>query len=209
MVRCSATLCGLSPFLHFKTSLLIRFIVAGVVSAPLWNSKTSQFAGLLTSQDFINVIQYYWQFPSSLTEIDNFRLSSLRDVERAINVPPPETINISPLKPLYDACVLMSNSHARRIPLIDEDDDTGNQMVVSVLTQFRILRFVAVNVKETQMLRKPLHEIGVGTYEGLETATMSTPVIDVIHRLVNKKISAVPILDDQGMAPPSRSLDPN
>lgn len=52
--------------------------VAGIVSAPLWNSKTSAFAGLLTSTDFINVIQYYWQFPDKLSQIDGFRLDSLR-----------------------------------------------------------------------------------------------------------------------------------
>ena len=48
------------------------------MSAPLWNSKTSAFAGLLTSTDFINVIQYYWQFPDKLSQIDGFRLDSLR-----------------------------------------------------------------------------------------------------------------------------------
>jgi len=50
----------------------------GIVSAPLWNSKTSAFAGLLTSTDFINVVQYYWQNPDKLSQIDGFRLDSLR-----------------------------------------------------------------------------------------------------------------------------------
>lgn len=50
----------------------------GIVSAPLWNSKTSTFAGLLTSSDYINVIQYYWEFPEKVDEIENFTLESLR-----------------------------------------------------------------------------------------------------------------------------------
>jgi 5'-AMP-activated protein kinase regulatory gamma subunit len=49
-----------------------------IVSAPLWDSKTSRFAGILTSTDFINVIQYYCQFPDEINKLDQFRLSSLR-----------------------------------------------------------------------------------------------------------------------------------
>ena len=71
-------------------------------------------------------------------------------------------------------------------------------VVVSVVTQYRILKFVAVNVTETQSLRKPLKDLNLGTYKGLQTAYMDTPVIDVIHMLVRKNISSVPILDKDG-----------
>jgi hypothetical protein len=50
----------------------------GIVSAPLWDSHTSTFAGLLTTSDYINVVQYYWQNPDAFNQIDQFRLSSLR-----------------------------------------------------------------------------------------------------------------------------------
>lgn len=93
----------------------------------------------------------------------------------------------------------MLKSRARRIPLIDLDDETQQEMVVSVLTQFRILKFVAVNVRETQMLRKPLCDLGIGTYNDVQTAGMDTPVIKVIHQLVKQDISSVPIVDDRGM----------
>lgn len=92
----------------------------------------------------------------------------------------------------------MLESRARRIPLVDVDDETDRAMVVSVITQYRILKFVAVNVKETEMLRKPLRDLNVGTFGHLKTAQMNTPVIDVIHMLVSSNISSVPILDDEG-----------
>ncbi|KAH0566109.1 AMP-activated serine/threonine-protein kinase regulatory subunit [Trichoglossum hirsutum] len=178
------------------TALLVKkslniLIQNGIVSAPLWDSKTSTFAGLLTTSDYINVIQYYWQFPDALKEIDQFRLNSLRDVEKAIGVLPIETVSIHPLRPLYEACRRVLESRARRIPIVDVDDETHREMVVSVLTQYRILKFVAVNVTETQMLRKPLKDLNIGTYTDLSTATMDTPVIDVIHQLVKKNIARV------------------
>lgn len=170
----------------------------GIVSAPLWDSKTSTFAGLLTTSDYINVVQYYWQNPDALAKVDQFRLSSLRDIERALGVKPIETISIHPDKPVYEACRKMLESRARRIPIVDRDDETERTMVVSVITQYRILKFIAVNVRQTQMMRKPLRELNVGTYRDLATASMDTPVMDVIHMLVKKNISSVPIVDKTG-----------
>ncbi|KAK4137570.1 CBS-domain-containing protein [Trichocladium antarcticum] len=168
----------------------------GIVSAPLWDSHNSAFAGLLTSTDFINVIQYYCQYPDEIAHIDQFRLSSLRDIERAIGVLPLETVSVPPMRPLYEACRRMLKTRARRIPLIDADDETGREMVVSVITQYRILKFIAVNnEKYTMLLKKSVREIGLGTYNNLATSTMNNSVLDVIHQMVKHNISAVPIVD--------------
>ncbi|KAK3308693.1 uncharacterized protein B0T15DRAFT_115789 [Chaetomium strumarium] len=181
--------------LLIKKSLNI-LIQNGIVSAPLWDSHNSTFAGLLTSTDYINVIQYYCQFPDEIDQVDQFRLSSLRDIERAIGVLPLETVSVHPMRPLYEACRRMLKTRARRIPLVDVDDETGREMVVSVITQYRILKFIAVNnEKHTILLKKPVREIGLGTYTNLATATMNSSVLDVIHLMVEHNISAVPILD--------------
>ncbi|KAK2754506.1 AMP-activated serine/threonine-protein kinase regulatory subunit [Arachnomyces sp. PD_36] len=179
--------------LSVKESLNI-LIQNGIVSAPLWDSSNSTFAGLLTTSDYINVIQYYFQNPAALAQIDQFRLYSLREVERALGVAPPETLSIDPERPLYEACRRMLSSRARRIPLVSYDSQTDRSLVVSVITQYRILKFVAVNVGETQKLRKPLKDLNLGTYNDVVTASLSTPVIDVIHQLVERSISSVPII---------------
>ncbi|KAM5483442.1 AMP-activated serine/threonine-protein kinase regulatory subunit [Microsporum canis] len=188
----------------FDTSLSVKeslniLIQNGIVSAPLWDSTTSTFAGILTTSDYINVIQYYFQHQEALAKIDQFRLNSLREVERALGVAPPETISIGPERPLYEACRSMLSSRARRVPLVSYDSQTERPLVVSVLTQYRLLKFVAVNVAETQKLRKPLKEINLGTYTDIVTASMDTPVIDVIHKLVERSISSVPIVNSEGV----------
>ncbi|KFY95582.1 hypothetical protein V498_03282 [Pseudogymnoascus sp. VKM F-4517 (FW-2822)] len=184
-----------------NTDLLVKkslniLLQNGIVSAPLWDSHTSTFAGLLTTSDYINVIQYYWQNPDALGQIDQFRLSSLRDVEKAIGVLPIETLSVHPMRPLYEACRRMLESRARRIPLVDIDDETKREMVVSVVTQYRILKFISVNVDQTELLKKSVSEIGLGSYVNLQTASMDTPVIDVIHMMVEHRISSVPIVDE-------------
>jgi 5'-AMP-activated protein kinase regulatory gamma subunit len=129
------------------------------------------------------------------------------DIEKALGVTPIETVSINPLKPLYEACRRMLESRARRIPLIDVDDETQRAMIVSIVTQYRILKFVAVNVTDTRMLRKPLKDLNLGTYENLETARMSTPVIEVIHMLVRHNISSVPILNSEGTSHSAKLLE--
>jgi 5'-AMP-activated protein kinase regulatory gamma subunit len=122
-----------------------------------------------------------------------------KEVEKALGVAPPETISIDPERPLYEACRRMLESRARRIPLVTNDSQTDRPHVLSVVTQYRILKFVAVNVSDTQKLKKPLKEILLGTYDNIATASMDTPVIDVIHILVERSISSVPILNSEGM----------
>lgn len=185
-----------------NTDLLVKkslniLLQNGIVSAPLWDSHTSTFAGLLTTSDYINVIQYYWQNPDALAQIDQFRLSSLRDVEKAIGVLPIETLSVHPMKPLYEACRRMLDSRARRIPLVDIDDETKREMVVSVVTQYRILKFIAVNVTDIPLLKKSVSDIKLGTFGNIQTASMDTTVIDVIHMMVKKNISSVPIVDER------------
>ncbi|KAL6849061.1 AMP-activated serine/threonine-protein kinase regulatory subunit [Amphichorda felina] len=182
--------------LLIKKSLNIM-IQNAIVSAPLWDSHSSSFAGILTATDYINVIQYYCQFPDEMAKLDQFRLSSLRDIEKAIGAVPIETVSVNPLTPLFDAIRRMLSTRARRIPLVDIDDETGKEWVVSVITQYRILKFIAVNNEHnTVFLKKTVRELNLGTYTNLATTQMNNSVLDVIHQMVKRNISCVPVVDD-------------
>jgi len=68
---------GTHPFSIFS-SLISH---PGVVSAPLWNSEQSKFAGMLTVLDIIHLIQYYYRTASydyAFENVETFRLESLR-----------------------------------------------------------------------------------------------------------------------------------
>ncbi|KAM6486405.1 nuclear protein SNF4 [Trichoderma sp. SZMC 28011] len=185
------------------TDLLIKkslniLIQNSIVSAPLWDSHTSRFAGILTATDYINVIQYHCQFPDEMSKLDQFRLASLRDIEKAIGATPIESVSVHPSRPLYEALRRMLKTRARRIPLVDVDEETGRETVISVITQYRILKFIAVNNEHnTILLKKTLREIQLGTYNDLLVARMGTTVLEVINLMVNGNISCVPIVDSE------------
>ncbi|KAI0318965.1 hypothetical protein OF83DRAFT_1112762 [Amylostereum chailletii] len=189
----------------------------GVVSAPLWNSEKSQFAGMFTVSDIIHLIQYYYHtssYDNAAADVETFRLESLRDIEKSLGVATPPLLHEHPSASLYDAAKLLIQTHARRLPLLDNDTETGHEVIVSVLTQYRLLKFISINCsKEVQSLHLPLRKLGIGTYvknprpdpdsenpyHPIATATMTTTVFDVVHMFSEQGISAVPIVDDRGI----------
>ncbi|RMD39872.1 hypothetical protein DV735_g5267, partial [Chaetothyriales sp. CBS 134920] len=193
----SFRLIELDVSLTVKDSLNI-LVQCGIVSAPLWDSATSTYAGLLTVNDYLNVIRYYNLHADKLKDVDNLLLSDLREVERVLNVKPPETIAASPETILYDALRKQLTSRARRIPLISYDSDTQRIMITSVITQYRILKFIAMNIKDTDLLRKPLSQLRLGTYENIFRCEMDSTVLDVIDGMVERNISSVPVINEDG-----------
>lgn len=115
-----------------------------------------------------------------------------------LDVKAPETISSSPEAILYDALRKQLVSRARRIPLVAYDSESARTMVVSVITQYRILKFIAMNVGETDLLRKPLSMIKLGTYEKIVRCSMETIVLDVIDEMVTRNISSVPVVSTDG-----------
>lgn len=103
---------------------------------------------MLTVSDFVNLIQYYYTHASvedALQDIEKFEIGHLRDVEKKLGAPAPQLISMHPMSSLYDACRLLAESRAHRVPLLD-NDALGTEMIISVITQYRILKFIAVNV---------------------------------------------------------------
>ncbi|KAF8640879.1 hypothetical protein AX17_000527 [Amanita inopinata Kibby_2008] len=194
-------------------------LLNGVVSAPLWNSDKSKFAGMLTVLDIIHLIQYYYRTASydyAATDVEKFRLESLRDIEKELGVAQPPLLREHPSSTLYDCAKLLIQTHARRLPLLDNDSETSHEVIVSVLTQYRLLKFISINChKEIQHLHLSLRKLKIGTYVSspspanvppgqnpyhpIATASLNTPVFDVVHMFSERSISAVPIIDEEGV----------
>ena len=90
----------------------------------------------------------------------------------------------------------MSKCNSRVISLIDFDEDTVKHIVISVLTQYRILKFLTLNCREIRLLKKKVRGLNViETFDTLKFCQINTPVIDVIQILSETGVSSVPILE--------------
>ena len=68
------------------------------------------------------------------------------DIEKSLGVATPPLLREHPSSTLYVAAKRLIQTHARRLPLLDYDTETGHEVVVSVLTQYRLLKFISINV---------------------------------------------------------------
>ena len=176
---------------------LLTLLQNGVVSAPIWDSVQCQFTGLLTANDFVNALRFYENQPKLLDELNTLKLEDLSRVEEEIGATKIENYNVSPHLSLNEAYKYLIKARTHRVALVDEDPTSKRKIVVSVLTQYRLLRFVALNCKETQMMKTAIGDLGLGTYSNIVTTTMDTSLPEVVRQLSNIGVSALPVVDDQ------------
>ncbi|EFN79558.1 5'-AMP-activated protein kinase subunit gamma-2 [Harpegnathos saltator] len=184
----------------FDTHLLVKkaffaLVYNGVRAAPLWDSSRQQFVGMLTITDFIKILQMYYTSPSvTMDELEEHELDTWRKVLKDQVRP---LVSIGPDASLYEAIRTLIQNRIHRLPVIDPD--TGN--VLYILTHKRILRFLFLYIHELpkpSFTNKTLRELRIGTFENIETATEETSIILALKKFVERRVSALPIVDTDG-----------
>ncbi|XP_063852940.1 LOW QUALITY PROTEIN: uncharacterized protein LOC135095771 [Scylla paramamosain] len=184
----------------FDTRLQVKkaffaLVYNGVRAAPLWDSARQQFVGMLTITDFIRILQILYNSPNrKMEELEDHRLETWRTVLKDEARP---LISIRPDESLYVAIRSLIHHKIHRLPVIDPA--TGN--VLYIVTHKRILKFLYLYINELpkpSILHKPLKEMDIGTYNNIETAREDTLIIQALNKFVERRISALPIVDADG-----------
>lgn len=184
----------------FDTQLLVKkafyaLVYNGVRAAPLWDSKRQEFIGMLTITDFIKILKMYYKSPnSSMDELEEHKLETWRSV---LQDEVKKLVSIGPDASLYDAIKTLIHNRIHRLPVIDPQ--TGN--VLYILTHKRILRFLFLYINELpkpSYMQKTLREIRIGSYDNIEIATEDTSIISALGKFVDRRVSALPMVDSEG-----------
>lgn len=184
----------------FDTQLLVKkaffaLVYNGVRAAPLWDSLQQRFVGMLTITDFIKILQMYYTSPSvTMEELEEHKLDTWRNVLQD-NVK--ALVSIGPDASLYDAIKTLIHNRIHRLPVIDPD--TGN--VLYILTHKRILRFLFLYINDLpkpSYIYKTLEELRIGTFANIETANPDTSIIVALKKFVERRVSALPMIDEEG-----------
>ncbi|XP_035688365.1 5'-AMP-activated protein kinase subunit gamma-1-like isoform X7 [Branchiostoma floridae] len=189
-----------SKLVVFDTQLLVKkaffaLVYNGIRAAPLWDSRTQNFVGMLTITDFINVLQKYYKSPLvQMDELEEHKIATWREVLGLTNRP---LVSIDPDETLFEGIKRLIGCKIHRLPVIDET--TGN--AIYVLTHKRILKFLWLYLKDIpkpDYMNNTLEELGIGTYSNIATASGNIPVIQALHIFVQRRVSALPVVDDNG-----------
>lgn len=184
----------------FDTQLLVKkafhaLVSNGVRAAPLWDSESQQYVGMLTITDFINILRMSYNSPGlKLDDLEDQKLSKWRTL---LDTQVRPLSNVSPDATLFDAIKTLIHEKVHRLPVVD--DETKN--VLYIMTHKRILKFLFLYFKDLPIPRhldQPIRQLNIGTYENIATTTMDTPLIDVLNTFIERRVSALPVVDQNG-----------
>uniref|UniRef100_A0A3Q1HBY5 CBS domain-containing protein n=1 Tax=Anabas testudineus TaxID=64144 RepID=A0A3Q1HBY5_ANATE len=179
----------------FDTTLQVKkaffaLVANGLRAAPLWDSKSQRFVGMLTITDFINILHCYYKSPMVSPHVF-FSLDVYLQYSNRV------LISISPDASLFDAIYSLLRYKIHRLPIIDPE--SGN--VLHILTHKRILKFLHIfgkTVPKPAFIQRPIQELGIGTFRNIATVQQTASLFDALSIFVERRVSALPVLDEQG-----------
>ncbi|KTF85639.1 hypothetical protein cypCar_00035103, partial [Cyprinus carpio] len=203
----------------FDTTLQVKkaffaLVANGLRAAPLWDNKLQRFVGMLTITDFINILHRYYRSPLvgcdpclfsndhlvlyfvvQIYELEQHKIETWRDVY--LQYHDQCLISITPDASLFDAVYSLLKHKIHRLPVIDPE--SGN--VLHILTHKRILKFLHIfgaAVPKPCFLTMQIKDAGIGTFTNVATVSQTATVYDALSVFVERRVSALPVVDDDG-----------
>eukprot|EP00117_Sycon_ciliatum_P026729 scpid67652/ scgid1344/ 5&apos len=154
--QCSVLMPDNSKMVIFDAHLLVKkafyaLVQNGVRSAPVWDSVSQSFIGMLTITDFINILRHYYRSPLvQMHELEEHRIQTWRDL--AIRRCHEVLVSIDPLQSIYEAIRMLVEKKIHRLPVIDP----RSANCLYILTPKRLLQFIYLEVCMILFLFSPL-----------------------------------------------------
>ncbi|XP_031648174.1 5'-AMP-activated protein kinase subunit gamma-3 isoform X14 [Oncorhynchus kisutch] len=157
----------------FDTTLQVKkaffaLVANGLRAAPLWDSKTQRFVGMLTITDFINILHRYYRSPLvQMNELERHQIGTWRG----------DSFKCVPaiLQPLS------SQYRSRRQPLRRHLFPTEKE-----------------TVPKPCFMQKTIQDVGIGTFRNIATVQQTASVYDALSVFVERRVSALPVVNEQG-----------
>ncbi|XP_013188899.1 5'-AMP-activated protein kinase subunit gamma-2 [Amyelois transitella] len=197
--KCYEILPKSAKVIIFDTQFLVRktfptLISHGIRSAPLWDANKKMLVGMITVTDFIRILLYLESENLSVEDLERHSLHNWRRILRSTRK---QLCSVSPDQSLHEAINLLNKNRVHRLLMVDPQ--SGD--VLYILSHKRILRFLFVYLNEFPELtffHKTLTDLKIGTFDDIQSVTDSTSIKTAFQLLLQKDISALPILDENG-----------
>ncbi|CAK1603067.1 unnamed protein product [Parnassius mnemosyne] len=197
--KCYEILPKSAKVIIFDTQFPVRktfptLVSHGIRSAPLWDANKKLLVGMITVTDFIRILLHLDAENLSMEDLERHTLHNWKKILRPTRKP---LCSVGPDQSLHEAINLLSKNRVHRLLMIDPFTGDG----LYILSHKRILRFLFVYLNEFPELtffHKTLVELKIGTYDEILSVTESTSIKVAFQLLLEKDVSALPILDENG-----------
>eukprot|EP00494_Astrolonche_serrata_P029280 UN29547 len=187
----------------FDSKLHIRHAIRALLDhdikcSPVWDPAERSFVGMITITDFIKILLETYTDPLSLKQkLDNMTVGEWSSWAKQSNLAPkPQIIGCYPDENIFKAARLLHHHFIHRLPILQKGYDTS---IICILNHQSIMRFLVNNIPKakTHLLNIHIGKLNVGWFENVISCPCNTKLIDVVKKLENKKIPAVPIVDSK------------
>ncbi|KHN88184.1 5'-AMP-activated protein kinase subunit gamma-2 [Toxocara canis] len=193
-----------SKLVVFDTELPVRkaffaLVYNGVRAAPLWDSYKQEFVGMLTITDFIEILHRYYTSDSKsegIKELEEHKISTWRETFEK-DGKARTLVTIDPSESLHRAVQVLCESKVHRLPVMER----GSGNISYILTHKRLIKFLylyLIDLPRPSFMDKTPKELGIGTWGNILTISMHTPLIDALRTFLQKRVSALPLVDQDG-----------
>ncbi|XP_068621224.1 5'-AMP-activated protein kinase subunit gamma-3-like [Battus philenor] len=197
--KCYEILPKSAKVIIFDTQFPVRktfptLVSHGIRSAPLWDANKKLLVGMITVTDFIRILLHLETENLSMEDLERHTLHSWKKILRPTRKP---LCSAGPDQSLHEAINLLNKNRIHRLLVIDPF--SGD--VLYILSHKRILRFLFVYLNEFPELtffHKTLLDLKIGTFDGIFSVTENTSIKEAFKLLLEKDISALPVLDENG-----------
>ncbi|TDG97624.1 hypothetical protein EPR50_G00228010 [Perca flavescens] len=169
-----------SKLVVFDTTLQVKkaffaLVANGVRAAPLWESKTQIFVGMLTITDFINILTRYYKSPMvQIYELEEHKIETWRELYLQETFKP--LVHISPDASIFEAVHSLIKNKIHRLPVIDP----------------------VCEMPMPAFMKQSLEDLSVGTYANIAYIHPDTPLITALSVFTHRRVSALPVVDHNG-----------
>ena len=189
------------------SSLLVANAVGALLqngfhSAPLYDTITHSFVGMFTVTDLIRLILYLDKscgcYDEALTQVSSMTLKRLNDLPFR-NFSPESLVQLKPDATLLDAAKTLLDLRIHRLPVVSDDN-----LILSVLSQSKIVRFIARNVpfqfinfkcQKHQKWNSKISELDICS-KNVNCVQETILLREALFIILEQGFSALPIVDE-------------
>jgi len=178
------------------TSIKETFIVVeetGIEYSLLWDGEKKEYIGMLTVSDFLDVLIHFNDKPNVIKElIEKHKIRKWREIGHRKR--PNGIIVSSPEDSLFSVLQVIQKNNIRRVPAMEKEN------LIHISTYHSIFSYLVKNLGTShEIFHLTLEELKIGNYKEIITAKLDDKLFDVISKFSKFAISAVPIVNNEGV----------
>eukprot|EP00299_Pterocystis_sp_00344_P011044 c5094_g1_i1.p1 GENE.c5094_g1_i1~~c5094_g1_i1.p1 ORF type:complete len:380 (-),score=96.46 c5094_g1_i1:79-1188(-) len=182
---------------QLRVSAALRiFLEQRLNAAPIWDSPSQHLIAMLTVTTFIEVLLQCCDDENHVSE--DIANQTIKQWLELIGKPKAALVTLGPDASLFDACKNLQDYRFHRLPVVEENGD--DQCVLFLVDYLGMLKFLLSQLDpKAAVLTLSVGDLRIGAIDNVITCEMDTTLVVVLRQLYQHSITAVPIVDKQGV----------